>query len=106
MRFTQFGHQVPRKNSTTTGPRSRSFASDTSPMPFAEAREKSGARSPTFSVALCCAMASNVDQRKNRGNNRQGSAKSMADGRGPIQSGRAAELMRSPQFDHQPPASL
>src|SRR3954464_6316511 len=54
MRFTQFGHQVPRRNSTITGPRAVSSPSDTlSPTPrpataFAVFSVNSGARSPTF----------------------------------------------------------
>jgi hypothetical protein len=70
MRFTQFGHQVPRKNSTTAGPRSSNFASETSPAPFAEASVNSGARSPTFRVELCCVTGATVDHWQNRDNNR------------------------------------
>jgi len=57
MRFTQFGHQVPRKNSTMAGPFRSSAESDTLPYLFAEESENSGARSPTRSVELLSGMA-------------------------------------------------
>jgi hypothetical protein len=52
MRFWQFGHQVPRKNSTITGPRPSISASEQLPSRFAAASEKSGARDPTSKVSV------------------------------------------------------
>src|SRR6185437_4346940 len=52
MRFTQLGHQVPRKNSTITGPRLSSACRLMFSALFAAERVKSGARSPTFRVSL------------------------------------------------------
>jgi hypothetical protein len=52
MRFTQFGHQVPRRNSTITGPRSLISASEYSSSRFAAIKVKSGAESPALSVSV------------------------------------------------------
>ena len=47
MRFTQFGHQVPRRNSTIKVPRGRKPESDRIPSRFAAGNRNSGAREPT-----------------------------------------------------------
>jgi hypothetical protein len=52
MRFTQFGHQVPRKNSRITGPRARRLESENVPSWFAAKSEKSGARDPIPKVSV------------------------------------------------------
>ncbi len=52
MRFTQFGHQVPRRNSRIPGvPRcNASFIRENLPAQFAASSSKSGASSPTRKV--------------------------------------------------------
>jgi hypothetical protein len=50
MRFTQLGHQVPRKNSRITGPRCRRLESEKLPSRFAGLSEKSGACEPIVNV--------------------------------------------------------
>jgi hypothetical protein len=52
MRFTQFGHQVPRKNSKTTIPSARKPERETIPSRFAAASENSGARDPIPKVSV------------------------------------------------------
>jgi hypothetical protein len=52
MRFTQLGHQVPRKNSTIAGPRFRKSESEKFPSRLAAISEKSGARDPIPSVSV------------------------------------------------------
>src|SRR5215469_10977758 len=52
MRFTQFGHQVPRRNSTIAGPRCNKSASEKLPARFAALSVKSGALSPILRVSV------------------------------------------------------
>jgi hypothetical protein len=52
MRLTQFGHQVPRKNSRITAPRARILESEDEPSWFAALSEKSGARDPMPNVSV------------------------------------------------------
>jgi hypothetical protein len=71
MRFTQFGHQVPRKNSKMTGPCSRKLGSENFPPRFAAASEKSGARDPIPSVSVQLRISKSTlrysrDQNKSR----------------------------------------
>src|SRR5208282_2941912 len=51
-RFTQFGHQVPRRNSKITGPWARNLESEKSPSRFAAASENSGPRDPIPKVSV------------------------------------------------------
>ncbi len=50
MRFTQLGHQVPRRNSRITVARERNSASEKLPSRLAADKVKSGARSPGRNV--------------------------------------------------------
>src|ERR1700690_3102855 len=52
MRFTQFGHQVPRRNSTINAPRDRKPESERIPSRFAADSKNSGARDPTDRVSV------------------------------------------------------
>src|SRR5580700_10905200 len=74
MRLTQFGHQVPRKNSTIRVPRDRKPDSERMPSRFAAASKNSGARDPTVRVSVrSCILISTLEQ------NPQGSACGKAD---------------------------
>jgi hypothetical protein len=57
MRLTQFGHQVPRRNSTITGELRKASFSVNDCVPFAAGKTKSGARSPSFKVELGIRMS-------------------------------------------------
>src|SRR5215470_6734160 len=52
MRFTQFGHQVPRRNSTMVGPRCNNSESEKVPERFAALSVKAGALSPSLRVSV------------------------------------------------------
>jgi hypothetical protein len=52
MRLTQFGHQVPRRNSTINVPRDRKPDSERMPSRFAAASKNSGARDPAVRVPV------------------------------------------------------
>jgi hypothetical protein len=52
MRFTQFGHQVPRRNSTITIPCARKLDREKLPSRLAAASENSGARDPIPKVSV------------------------------------------------------
>jgi hypothetical protein len=52
MRFTQFGHQVPRRNSNTKEPCESNAESENTPSRFAAGSEKSGACEPSFIVSV------------------------------------------------------
>jgi hypothetical protein len=52
MRFTQFGHQVPRRNSRITGLSARKSESEKFPSRFAATKENSGARDPIPNVSV------------------------------------------------------
>lgn len=53
MRFTQFGHQVPRRNSMIIGPRPNMVARvKTLPSRLADGSENSGARDPISKVSV------------------------------------------------------
>ncbi len=52
MRFTQFGHQVPRRNSTISAPRDRKPEREKIPSRFAADSRNSGAREPTAKVSV------------------------------------------------------
>jgi len=52
MRLTQFGHQVPRKNSPISGPPANNPESEKLPSRLAAASENSGARDPTPNVSV------------------------------------------------------
>jgi len=52
MRFAQFGHHVPRKNSTISGPRDRKPESERMPSRFAADNKNSGALDPTLKVSV------------------------------------------------------
>src|SRR2546421_9975191 len=62
MRLTQLGHQVPRRNSTITGPRCNNSASEKLPDRFAALRAKPGALSPTFRVSVVVLSANEFVQ--------------------------------------------
>ena len=52
MRFTQFGHQVPLKNSTTRIARRKNPDMVNIPSRFAASNANSGAREPTCNVSV------------------------------------------------------
>jgi hypothetical protein len=52
MRFTQFGHQVPRKNSKINEPAAFRLLRRNWPSPFAAPKANSGARLPISSVSV------------------------------------------------------
>jgi hypothetical protein len=52
MRFTQFGHQVPRRNSTIKVPRVKKPERDRIPSRFAADNKNSGALAPTLRVSV------------------------------------------------------
>jgi len=109
MRFTQFGHQVPRKNSRTIGPRSRRFESENCPSRFAAVSENSGARDPIPNVSVrFCTLKLTV--RYPREQNKGGCGKRTSGG---TASGRVAptllpanpEKKKADDFATQPPSS-
>src|SRR5208337_1356640 len=71
MRFTQFGHQVPRRNSRISVPCASRPPRVNVPSRLAAAREKSGAREPISKVSVRFCMLSStlseVDFRNNNG---------------------------------------
>ncbi len=73
MRFTQLGHQVPRRNSITNGPCSTKCFKETAWGRFAASNINSGARSPTCNVLLSFAIDRTVKHPRkadNTGRNR------------------------------------
>src|ERR1700687_3693523 len=70
MRFTQFGHQVPRRNSRISVPCAGNPPRVKAPSRLAEVREKSGAREPTSKVSVRFFMlGSTVSEGDFRNNN-------------------------------------
>ena len=71
MRFRQFGHQVPRKNSRISFPRCRNPDSVKMPWRLAGSRVNSGAREPTCRVSvrscICLLTVKQHIERNNRG---------------------------------------
>src|SRR5260370_17714415 len=71
MRFTQFGHHVPRRNSRISVPFSIRPLRVNVPLRLAAPREKSGARDPISRVSVrLCMLSSTVSEagiRKNNG---------------------------------------
>src|SRR5271157_3832302 len=71
MRFTQFGHQVPRRNSRISVPRASKPPRVNVPSRLAAPREKSGAREPISRVSVRFLMLSStlseVEIRNNNG---------------------------------------
>src|SRR6266404_1931003 len=71
MRFTQFGHQVPRRNSRISAPFSIRPLRVNVPSRLAASREKSGAREPISRVSVRFFMLSStlseVECRNNNG---------------------------------------
>src|SRR6266576_6546136 len=70
MRFTQFGHQVPRRNSRISAPFSIRPLRVNVPSRLAASREKSGAREPISRVSVrFCMLSSTVSEVEIRNNN-------------------------------------
>src|ERR1017187_5147417 len=71
MRFTQFGHQVPRRNSRISVPWASKPARVNVPSRLAAPKEKSGARAPISRVSvrffMLSSTVSEVDFRNNNG---------------------------------------
>src|ERR1019366_6941638 len=69
MRFTQFGHQVPRRNSRISAPFAGKPARLNVPSRLAAVREKSGAREPTSKVSVRFFMLGSILSQVEIGNN-------------------------------------
>src|ERR1700687_391294 len=70
MRFTQFGHQVPRRNSRISVPCVSNPLRVNVPSRLAAPREKSGAREPISRVSVrFCMLSSTVSEVECRNNN-------------------------------------
>src|ERR1700676_3271875 len=70
MRFTQFGHHVPRRNSRISAPFSIRPLRVNVPSRLAAPREKSGARDPISRVSVrLCMLSSTVSEAGFRNNN-------------------------------------
>src|SRR6266436_8867080 len=70
MRFTQFGHQVPRRNSRISVPCVSRPPRVNVPSRLAAPREKSGAREPISRVSVrFCMLSSTVSEVEIRNNN-------------------------------------
>src|SRR6266403_3651620 len=73
MRFTQFGHHVPRRNSRINAPCSSRPTRVNVPSRLAAPREKSGARDPISRVSVrFCTLSSTLSEVEIRHNNGSG----------------------------------
>src|SRR5437879_1772298 len=96
MRLTQFGHQVPRRNSATRGPCCTKYFNDTACGMFAASNMNSGARSPMCSVEFSLAIDGTVKHPRKRDNNgrnrgiKKGSVRLESDSEG-VRTGRRAK---------------